>query len=155
MEVLGVGILSLANKAYKGIKALRAAKKVGKVIDDVNNPVPDEMARVVESKFSESPTLGAPSADDVFVTAADDIRDVKNSKELAEKLTLKKSDGTPVEGPFQVTEFKTPESGVASPVNRTDPGFVGKGKTEGGAREFVIPNKKIEDLKNVNQKRIE
>ncbi len=31
-------------------------------------------------------------------------------------------------------------SGIASPVNRTDPGFIGGGRTAGGAREFVIPN---------------
>ncbi|MGD1879802.1 MAG: polymorphic toxin type 10 domain-containing protein [Kiloniellaceae bacterium] len=34
----------------------------------------------------------------------------------------------------------TPQSGVSSPVFRTDPGFVGGGRTTGGAREFVIPN---------------
>jgi RHS repeat-associated protein len=31
-------------------------------------------------------------------------------------------------------------TGIASPINRTNPGFVGGGRTAGGAREFVIPN---------------
>jgi hypothetical protein len=39
-----------------------------------------------------------------------------------------------------IFEFQTPRVGLASPINRTNPGFVGLGKTLGGAREFVIPN---------------
>ncbi|PSQ92538.1 MAG: hypothetical protein BRD52_04750 [Bacteroidetes bacterium SW_4_67_19] len=38
---------------------------------------------------------------------------------------------------------------VASPVNRTGPGFVGRGKTKGGAREFVVPNVALSSLTNV------
>ncbi len=51
-----------------------------------------------------------------------------------------------------VIEFDTPVSGVASPVNRSNAGFVGGGQTAGGAREFVIPNKEITKLKNVTKK---
>ena len=40
-------------------------------------------------------------------------------------------------------EFRTPMNGLASPINRTNPGFVGKGRTLGGAREFTIPNQQI------------
>lgn len=36
-------------------------------------------------------------------------------------------------------QFPTP-TGIASPVNRTNPGFIGGGQTVGGAPEFVIPN---------------
>lgn len=38
-----------------------------------------------------------------------------------------------------IIEFNTPE-GIATPVNRNNPGFVGHGTTAGGAREFVVPN---------------
>ena len=40
-------------------------------------------------------------------------------------------------------EFRTPMNGLASPINRTNPRFVGKGRTLGGAREFTIPNQQI------------
>ena len=36
-------------------------------------------------------------------------------------------------------------SGIASPINRNNPGFVQGGRTAGGAPEFVIPNGKIPD----------
>lgn len=39
-----------------------------------------------------------------------------------------------------VIEFSTPSEGLASPVFRSNPGFVGGGLTSGGAPEFVIPN---------------
>ena len=34
----------------------------------------------------------------------------------------------------------TPSRGIASTVFRNNPGFVGGGRTAGGAPEFVIPN---------------
>lgn len=37
-------------------------------------------------------------------------------------------------------EFPTPTEGLASPVLRSNPGFVGGGRTAEGTREFVIPN---------------
>jgi hypothetical protein len=36
-----------------------------------------------------------------------------------------------------------------SPILRNNPGFVGGGRTAGGAREFVIPNSRLEDLENL------
>lgn len=69
----------------------------------------------------------------MFVTASDDIAGL-GAKELAEKLTINQAES------FTVVRFQTPSSGIASPINRLDPGFVGGGRTLGGAREFVIPN---------------
>lgn len=60
-----------------------------------------------------------------------------NAGQIANKLNIPNS----LSG-FRVFEFNTP-SGIASPINRTNPGFVGGGRTAGGAREFVIPNQKI------------
>ncbi len=69
----------------------------------------------------------------MFVTAADDIAGL-NPAQLAERLTIRQS------RTFTVIEFDTPASGLASPVFRNNPGFVGGGRTAGGAREFVLPN---------------
>lgn len=86
-----------------------------------------------------SETLGRPGVDDVFVTAADDITGL-NAGQIAERLTIPESPSG-----FRVIEFSTPKSGISSPVNRTNPGFVGGGRTMGRARECVIPNSTIPD----------
>ena len=106
------------------------------VTKDVSNPVPGTLARVVPDNpiTRATGTLGKPGANDVFVTAADDIRGL-SAKQIAERLTIPESPSG-----FRVIEFPTPKSGIASPVNRADPGFIGGGRTAGGAREFVIPN---------------
>jgi hypothetical protein len=61
-----------------------------------------------------------------------------NASQIADRLTIPNS-----RSGFRVIEFNTPLIGLASPINRTNPGFVGFGRTAGGAREFVIPNQTI------------
>ena len=98
--------------------------------------LPTRLARVVPDTpvTRRSGTLGAPGADDVFVTTPDDIAGL-DAAGIAQRLTIPESPSG-----FRVTEFDTPASGLASPVNRTNPGFVGGGRTAGGANEFVVPN---------------
>jgi hypothetical protein len=111
----------------------------GNFTNGVSNPVPSTLARVLPDNAitRASGTLGKPSVDDVFVTAANDIRGL-NARQIAQRLTIPESPTG-----FRVIEFPTPRSGIASPVYRTDPGFVGGGRTAGGAREFIIPNGSI------------
>ena len=99
----------------------------------VANPIPATLARVIPNGI-DATSLGAPGATDVFVTNAAELEGL-NAQQIAAKL------GIP-ENPtgFQVIEFPTPNSGLASPVFRTNPGFIGGGQTIGGASEFVIPN---------------
>jgi filamentous hemagglutinin len=100
----------------------------------VNNPVSSTLARVVPGNINPS-MLGAPSAMDVFVTNANELYGL-NAAQIAQKLTIPES----LYG-FNVIEFPTSSvSGIASPINRTNPGFVNGGKTAGGAPEFTIPN---------------
>ena len=73
---------------------------------------------------------------EVFVTASSDIRGM-NATQIAKRLTIPES-----ETGFKVIEFKTTQ-GIATPINRDLPGFVGYGRTAGNAREFVIPNQPI------------
>jgi len=98
----------------------------------VTNPIPSRLARVIPGNVKPT-TLGRPGSGDAFVTAADDIAGL-NPAQLAERLTI------PQSRTFTVIEFDTPASGLASPVFRNNPGFVGGGRTAGGAREFVLPN---------------
>jgi Novel toxin 10 len=94
--------------------------------------VPTMLARVIPGK-GPFPTFGPPGRADVFVTAAEDIAGM-NPSQIAERLTIPESSS------YTVVRFSTPSEGLASPVLRTDPGFVGGGYTAGGAREFVLPN---------------
>ena len=103
---------------------------------EVANPVPTTMARVIPEGIPAT-TLGRPGAVDVYVTAAEDIAGL-NAEQIARRLRIPQSPTG-----FRVIEFPTPEVGVASPVFRSDAGFVGGGRTSGGAREFVIPNQPI------------
>tara|TARA_B110001469_G_C9646193_1_gene326744 strand:+ start:4040 stop:4987 length:948 start_codon:yes stop_codon:yes gene_type:complete len=115
-----------------GIKGVSSLSKIGKI----TNPVPNTVARVVPILDDPVKTLGRKGAADVFVTDPKDIKGL-NAKGIAKKLTIPES-----KSGFQIWEFNTP-SNIASPIRRTDPGFVGKGKTAGGAKEYTIPNSKI------------
>jgi len=131
-----VGGLATGTVGVFGLFKLGSSLNKQATSNQVSNPVPDIVARVVPDNpiTRASGTLGRPGADDVFVTAADDIRGL-NAKQISERLTIPESPAG-----FRVIEFLTPRAGIASPVNRNDPGFIGGGRTLGGAREFVIPN---------------
>jgi len=144
-EIVGnVGVqVGLAVAGTKGLDKLTKtgsiATKVGAVAEEtVTNPVPSTLARAIANKGDEISTLGLGGESDVFVTAASDISGL-NASQIAEKLTIPNSSNG-----FVVIEFNTPQ-GIASPVFRTNPGFVGRGRTAGGAREFTIPNRPIPD----------
>lgn len=131
-----------------GRMGLRGRAPEVEVPPGIRNPVPERLARVIDADLlDDAQRLGAPGVSDVFVTAADDIAGLASSQEIAQRLTLLNYEGGLRRGPFAVVEFDAPQ-GVASPVFRTDPGFVGFGRTAGGAREFVVPNLRLEDLPN-------
>ena len=69
----------------------------------------------------------------MFVTAADDIAGM-NAAQIPGRLGILPNKS------YTVIEFPTPNEGLATPVNRPNPGFVGRGQTSGFAREFVVPN---------------
>jgi Novel toxin 10 len=100
--------------------------------EGIANPVPSTLARVIPGE-GPFPTLGLPGSADVFVTDASAIRGMTPAQ-ISQRL------GIPASDTFSVFEFPTPSQGIASPVFRSNPGFIGGGLTSGGAPEFVIPN---------------
>jgi RHS repeat-associated protein len=125
------GTVSLAS-----IESRAAAFSFADDVSGVTNPIPSEVARVIPNSVENPSMLGQVGASDVFVTASADIKGL-NSTQIAKKLTIPESSSG-----FQVVTFPTPQ-GIASPIHRNLPGFVGQGRTAGGAREFVIPNQPI------------
>jgi hypothetical protein len=129
-------------------------------MNDITNPIPmnRRFARVVPVEIvrglqhEQSRLLGRPyQRGGVFVTAADDIADVIDAYSLARRLTLIDETGNLLQGPFGIVEFTLHSlRGLASPVFRMDPGFVGFGRTAGGAREFVIRNRRVRMSRNIN-----
>jgi len=95
--------------------------------------LPTTLARVIPNGINAT-TLGAPGAADVFVTDAAELEGL-SAQQIATKLGIPESPTG-----FQVIEFPTPSEGLASPILRSNPGFVGGGQTSGGAVEYVIPN---------------
>ena len=104
------------------------------IIGEANNALPSTLARVIPADADLSGLLGQLGRTDVFVTAADDIAGL-SAEQIAPRLGIPNSPSG-----FRIYEFSTPAEGAASPVFRGDPGFIGRGLTSGGAREFVIPN---------------
>jgi RHS repeat-associated protein len=112
--------------------AMPLAGKLAGSATAVTNAVPSSLARVIPGELTPS-LLGRAGAADVFVTAAEDIQGM-NASQLGPRL------GIPTSDSYTVIQFPTPAAGVASPVMRNLPGFIGRGLTSGGAREFVVPN---------------
>jgi RHS repeat-associated protein len=111
---------------------LAAGPAIGALEGTSASILPSTVARVIPADMSVT-TLAAPGAADAFVTDASAIRGMSSSQ-LSQGLTIPESPSG-----FQVIEFPTPE-GIASPINRTNPGFVGGGQTQGGLPEYVVPN---------------
>ena len=122
-------------------------------INQTAEQLPTRLARVIPEDNAGSPTLGKQGNEDVFVTTPEELRGL-NSEGIAKRLALKDSKGNYVKGPFRIIEFDTPSEGLAQPLNRNNIGFVNGGKTSGGAAEYVIPNMKLSELKNVIQKTV-
>jgi Novel toxin 10 len=107
----------------------------------ISNTVPSTLARVIPADI-QATTLGV--TDRVFVTASSEISGM-NATQIATKLTIPESASG-----FNVIEFPTPSTGIASPIVSEMPGFIGGGKTAGGAVEFTIPNQPIPANATIN-----
>lgn len=123
----------------------------------IKNTVPNRLSRVIDLEHSSSGLLDVKPR--TFVTAAEDISGLNSANDVAKKLTLTNKDGSLRQGPFKIIEFDTPSQGIASPIDVSkegyNSGFKGYGETKGGAREFTIPNSRVDDLKNVKTKEVE
>ena len=129
---LDAGAADLAAEAPPAVA--QAGASVASAASKAVNAVPSMLARVIPADI-DAATLGAPTAKDVFVTAASDLSRITTPAGIAKRL------GIPAAKAFRVIEFPASSvEGLASPINRTNPGFVGGGLTAGGAREFVLPN---------------
>ena len=165
-NVGGQGLLTLATVgAARGVVAGRAAVVRTPVANTAaeaasaslsrgfslshTTAIPSRLARVIEAELlGRIRRLGPPGAEDVFVSNAGEVSSISSSRVLAERLTLLNKAGELRTGPFAVIEFDVP-AGIASPIFRTNRGFVGFGRTSGGASEFVVPNLTLEELVNV------
>ncbi len=119
-----------SDEIVEGILALKGLGGVGE--SAITNSVPNELARVVPGK-GPFKTLGSPGSADVFVTNPAAIAGMTPAQ-IAQRLGIPESDV------YTIMRFPTPGSGVASPISRSNPGFVGGGLTTGKAPEFVVPN---------------
>lgn len=106
--------------------------------NSITNAVPQTLSRIVPNGVPLQ-TLGRPGVTDVFVTAADDVAGLSASQ-IANRLTI-----PPSPTGYNIITFSLDDitGGIASPINRLAPRFVGQGQTAERAREFVIPNMPI------------
>jgi hypothetical protein len=127
----GIGYCGLL-PVVPAIGSLRRIDDVADAAGGVKNLIPSKLARVIAGE-GPFPTLGAPGSADVFVTEASAIAGMTPAQ-ISQRL------GIPASETYTVIEFATPSRGLASPISRSNPGFIGGGLTSGGAPEFVIPN---------------
>jgi RHS repeat-associated protein len=134
----GAGELFYGDRTDGAIHLAIGALAAGMLIEGgragVANPVPRTLTRVIPGE-GPFPTLGPPGSADVYVTGTN--LSGLSLEQISQTLTITPA---PV---YTVVEFPTPTQGLATPVFRTDPGFVGGGQTAGGATEFVVPNASI------------
>ena len=100
---------------------------------NVTNPIPQMFARVIPNISTKA--LGAPGESEAWVTDATRVRGL-DAQELRAALGIRSSPTG-----YRVIEFSSDGvQSIASPILRTNPGFVGYGRTGAGLPEFVIPN---------------
>ncbi|MCX7683011.1 MAG: polymorphic toxin type 10 domain-containing protein [Anaerolineae bacterium] len=104
--------------------------------------LPRDIAELIEAGNLDV-TLARPSEPDVFVTAAADLSHYRTQRSVERRLALPPSDK-----PRSVVSFDydVNKGSIASPINRPYPEFVPGGRTAGGAREWVIPNRPLREL---------
>lgn len=153
-EALTAG-LAPSLEMYLATRVGMRMPRFGETGTAIANQVPQRMARVVPAEFADGASLGAPNAVEAWVTAADDLAGLSTAESVAQRLTLVDDAGELIGGPRAIIEFDAVTEGLASPVFRTTPGFVGGGRTAGGAREFVLPNLEVDSLTNVTIRIVE
>lgn len=78
---------------------------------------------------------------EAWVTAADNLAGIDTIEGAAKRLTLVDGNGQLRLGGNAIVEFNIRDSApIASPYNRSNPGFVNGGRTGGGAREWFLPS---------------
>ncbi|MCG3205432.1 MAG: hypothetical protein KCHDKBKB_02153 [Elusimicrobia bacterium] len=156
------GVDAATELVKRGDEIVEAGEKIGEQLlkhgNEIANAMPKNglFARISRAESVEEFIKGngdfARGNNEVFVTAFDDIKDVKTPSGFADRLSLFENfEGTVkrTTGNTVVVFRKTDISGVATPVNPRLRGYgnIGTGITAGGAREWVIPNGDIRQLR--------
>jgi hypothetical protein len=120
--------------------------KVPQVASQVTNELPKNglFATVMPSKYVEAVKKGQGALSggtEAWITAADDLAGISTVEGAAKRLTLVDEAGNLRLASDAVVIFRIKNlSNLASPYNRSNPGFVNGGLTGGGAREWLVPS---------------
>ncbi len=133
----------LGDEAADAVRAATEAEKITNPLPATRRfarAVPERVARDIEAGLKDV-YLAKPGDPDVFITAAEDLARYRTQASVERRLTLPA-------GQRAVVTFKydVEAGGIASPIFRHYPEFVGGGRTLGGAREWVIPNRPLDQL---------
>ena len=112
----------------------------------ISNALPKNgrFAIVMPKKFADQLSKGKGKLSggaEAWITAADDLKGINTIEGAARRLALVDDAGNLRLQGNAVVEFEFKDiSGIASPYNRSNPGFISGGKTGGGAREWLVPS---------------
>ncbi len=127
-------------KAYDNIPVTNPYPKSSRFV----RLVPEDIAEEIASGNLEI-TLSHPGKLDSYISAAEDLGNYRTQVSVANRLSLP-SDSLTKRNALVTFKYDLEIGLIASPINRTYPEFVGRGRTGGGAREWVIPNLPIKKL---------
>jgi hypothetical protein len=148
-EAADVGriVAEAASHADEAVDVLKAVENVAEITNPLPRTqrfaraVPEDVARKIEAGFTNV-TLARPGDPDVFITAAEDLARYRTQSAVESRLALPS-------GPQRAVitfKYDWEAGGIASPILRNYPEFIGGGITAGGAREWVIPNRPLSEL---------
>ncbi len=102
--------------------------------------LPERVARDIEAGLRDV-YLAKPEDPDVFITAAEDLARYRTQASVERRLGL-----PPGQRAVVTFKYDVEAGGIACPICRSYPEFIGRGRTIGGAREWVIPNRPLSEL---------
>jgi RHS repeat-associated protein len=147
-EVVDAGrvVAEVASHADEAADALKAVENVAEITNPLPKTqrfaqaVPEKVARDIEAGLQDV-YLAKPGDPDVFITAAEDLARYRTQSSVERRLAL-----PPGQRAVVTFKYDVEAGGIASPILRDYAEFVGRGRTAGGAREWVIPNRPLNEL---------
>jgi len=146
LGLVGLAEARALRHADEAAEALKAVENVAEITNPLPKTqrfaraVPERVARDIEAGLRDV-HLAKPGDPDAFITAAEDLARYRTQSSVERRLAL-----PPGQRAVVTFKYDVEIGGIASPIRRNYPEFAGRGRTLGGAREWVIPNRPLNEL---------
>ncbi len=131
--------LNIDEAIFGDLDSIKGTSKVG-----LNNSFPENgrYSSVMPKEYADALKNGngkLSGGTEAWITASDDLAGINTVEGVANRLTLIDDAGNLRLHGDAVVQFSIDDmTGIASPYNRTNAGFINGGRTGGGAREWLV-----------------